>query len=969
MSGPLPAASDQSVPGPTPEQLTAIEASPGPVLVVAGPGAGKTFCLIGRIGHHITRHGIAPDRILALTFTNKAADEIAERLGRELGANGRMVARGTLHARCLQILRRWPEEAGVRAGFGVADEEYQHAVLRKLRVRDEQVPNILTMFGRARLQAFRLESSIEELFRAYRGALRRRNLLDFDDLITHTHALFESHPDIRAGVAAEFDAVLVDEFQDLTPMQYGIVRALAQPHRNLFAVGDDEQSIYGFAGADPGVLQRFAGDYAVQPVVLVVNHRNSRAIFDAARRVLRSNPRLFDKQLSASRETTFPVEVRQFPNEKAELAWLIGDIKADAGKHGLDWGEFAVLFRTHRLGHRLEGELLKARIPVRTAEGRAVVEDPVAAPVLAALRLIQDPTDPVPVEILVRWFLDPETRELLRARFAGKPSRAALRLFGRDPTMPEGERRRVRRLLYHVENLPAMARTATTLGDLVDAILVERPAGRRTQLEERADELTDPAELPAARSLSESIADAREDGNLIFVKPCLGVEFAIAGMLGAAGHGHLLARPGTVAGADDVVLDPVASPGLPLRLFKALQLLAASRVGLGLSDSVTFDLETTGTDTRTGRILEIGAARVRDGIVVETFQQLVNPEVPIPEDSALVHGYRDADVAGMPTFAEAWPRFREFIGSDVLVAHNGRQFDLPILSRQVKELGLDASGLSVFDTLPLARALVTGGASLGHLARTFNVELPTAHHALDDSVALANILRGLEGLRQVQSRRTAFPAGLEWLALGLVLEREEPTDEEKVLLEIGKLNALGRYGESLERYEQMRRESGRLDAPPVEDVLERLGGRELMLRLRARKTPAEKFPSSIARLRRLMEGLEGKPVVEGIGAVLDVAALSRRDGSGAHAGAVSLLTLHATKGLEFSRVYVAGVEDNQFQLHRQPEEHPEARRLLYVGMTRARDRLVLTRVAERDGRPTGGTLLLEETGVGLTTEG
>ena len=947
---------------PTPEQRAAIEAPQGPILVVAGPGAGKTFCLIGRIHHHITRHDIAPDRVLALTFTNKAADEIAERLGRELGANGRMVARGTLHARCLQILRRWPEEAGVRPGFGVADEEYQHAVLRKLRVRDEQVPNILIMFGRARLQAFRLEANMEELFKAYRGALRRRNLLDFDDLITHTYALFESHPEIRAEVAAEFDAVLVDEFQDLTPMQYGIVRALAEPHRNLFAVGDDEQSIYGFAGADPGVLQRFASDYGVTPVVLVVNHRNSRAIFDAARRVLRSNPRLFDKQLAASRETTFPVEVHQFKNERDELLWLLTDIKSDAAKHGLEWGDIAVLFRTHRLGHRLEGELLKARVPVRTAEGRAVVEDPVAAPVLAALRVIQDPADQVPVEILARFFLHPETRELLRARFAGKPSRSALRLFGRDPTMPESERRRVRKLLYHVENLPAMARTASTLGDLVDAILLERPAGRRTQLEERADELTDPAELPAVRALSETIDDVREDGHLIFVKPCLGIEHALAGMLGAAGLAHVLAKAGASPGPDDLVLDPVASPGLPLRLFKALQLLAASRVGLGLSDCVTFDLETTGTDTSTGKILEIGAARVRNGIVVETFQQLVNPEIPIPEDSSLIHGYRDADVQGMPTFAEAWPRFRGFIGRDVLVAHNGRQFDLPILSRQVKDLGLDASGLSVFDTLPIARALVSGGASLGHLARAFNVELPTAHHALDDSVALANILRGLEDLRKVQSRRTAFPAGLEWLALGLVLERGERTEEEKILLEIGKLNALGRYGDSLERYDTMRRESGRLEAPLVEDVIDKLGGRELMLKLRAKKSPAEKFPTSIARLRRLMEGLEGKPVVEGIAAVLDLAALSRRDGSGAHAGAVSLLTLHATKGLEFSRVYVVGVEDNQFQLHRQPEEHPEARRLLYVGMTRARDRLVLTRVAERDGRPTGGTSLLEETG-------
>jgi superfamily I DNA/RNA helicase len=938
------------------------------VLVVAGPGAGKTFCLIGRIGYLITRHGIAPDRILALTFTNKAADEIAERLGRELGPNGRMVARGTLHSRCLHILRAWPEQAGVRAGFGVADEEYQAAVLRKLRVREEQTGNMLSLFGRARLHAFRLEPHIERLFQAYRGALRRRNLLDFDDLITHTQALFESHPDVRRAVAAEFDAVLVDEFQDLTPVQYAIVRALAEPHRNLFAVGDDEQSIYGFAGADREVLRRFATDYATSPIVLVVNHRNSRAIFDAARRVLRSNETLFVKELTASRETSFAVEARGFPSEKPELEWLAGDLKRDRAAHGLDWGDVAVLFRTHRLGHRLESELLKARIPVRTAEGRAVVDDPVAAPVLAALRLIQDPTDPVPIEILVRWFLDAETREVLRSRFAGKPTRASLRQMGRDPTIPEGERRRVRKLLYHIENLPAMARTTATLGDLVDAVLLERPTGRRTQIEERADELTDPAELPGVRALAETVAAAREEGHRIFVKPCLGVEFAITGLLGAAGLGHLMAETGATPGPEALVLDPVAGPGLSLRLFKALQLLAASRVGLGLSECVTFDLETTGVDTGTARILEIGAARVRGGQVVETFQQLVDPEAPIPEDASLIHGYRDADVQGKPTFTQAWPRFREFIGNDILVAHNGRRFDLPVLARQVKDLGLDSSGLAVFDTYPLARALVTGGASLGHLARTFSVELPQAHHALDDSVALANILRGLDAMRQVQSRRTAFPSGLEWLAVALVLERGERTAEESVLLEIGKLNALGRYGDSLEKYDSMRRESGRDDAPAVEELIQRLGGRELMQRLRQRRTAAERFPTSIARLKRLFEGLEGKPVQEGIVEVLDLAALSRRDGSATQAGAVSLLTLHATKGLEFSRVYIVGVEDNQFQLHRQPEEHPEARRLLYVGMTRARDRLVLTRTGEREGRPTGGTSLIEETGVTLTID-
>jgi DNA polymerase III epsilon subunit family exonuclease len=942
--------------------------------VVAGPGAGKTFCLINRIRHLIVSHGLAPDRVLAVTFTNKAADEIADRLGRELGADGRLVQRGTLHSLCLAILRAHPEAAGLKPGFGVADEDYQAALLRRLRVREEQAQTFLTLFGRARLQGYRLDPHVESVFQAYRGTLRRRNLVDFDDLILHTHQLFESHEAVRRETAARWDAVLVDEFQDLSPTQYAIVRRLVTPHRHLFAVGDDEQSIYGWAGADPDILKVFQRDYGVTPVVLEVNHRNSRAIFDAARRILRANPRLFDKQLTASRETTFDVRAVSFKDDRAELRWLIDDLLADRERHGFAWGDVAVLYRTHRVGYRLESELLKAGIPVRTAQGRAVMDDPVAGPVLAAFRLIQAPDDSVPVEMLERRFLEPDTRELLRSQYGDRPKRTALRLFGRDRRMHESERRRAMRLYHHIENLPALARSAPTLGDLVEAILEQRPTERRTQFEDRADELEDPATLPGVRALASELERVNEDGHLIHLRRCAGLELALRGMVATAGLAPVLAAEDAIPGPDDLVVDPVAAPGTALRLFKALQLVQSAHAGLRVEDCVTFDLETTGTDVTSCRILEIGAARVRNGEVIETFHALIDPEVPIPPDSTRVHGYSDADVQGQPRFAEVWPRFRQFIGHDLLVAHNARDFDLLVLKRQVKELGENPSTLAAFDTLPLARALVKGSARLEHLAAHFGIPLPRAHHALDDAVALAHVLRELHRLRQAHHRRTAFSSGLDWLGLGLALERGERTAEETVLLDIARVYTLGRYSDCLEQYEAMRLRSARPDLPPVEQLIDRLGGRELMLKLRARRSAAERFPTSVARLDRLLEGLSGLPVTEGIARALDLVALSQREGMTPEEGSVSLLTLHATKGLEFSRVYIVGVEDHQLPgrqdvLNRRDELYPEARRLLYVGMTRARDRLVLTRVAERAGKPTGGTMFLDELGFSITSSG
>src|SRR6266513_3155909 len=271
---------------PLPQQRRAIEAPLGPVLVVAGPGAGKTFCLIARINHLVDTLGMAPERICAVTFTNRAAEEIAVRLKHTLQDRAEGITRGTIHALCLALLREHADAAGLQKGFGVADEPYQKVILGRLHVPLEQRGSLLNRFSRHRVQKrdFELTADDARLYREYAGWLAHRNMLDFDDLVSKAEELVRTRGDIADAIAARWDYLLVDEFQDVNAVQYDFLKRLATPHGNFFAVGDDEQSIFTWTGADPYVLVRFGRDYAIdRPLVLDKNCGCSRTSWPTAR--------------------------------------------------------------------------------------------------------------------------------------------------------------------------------------------------------------------------------------------------------------------------------------------------------------------------------------------------------------------------------------------------------------------------------------------------------------------------------------------------------------------------------------------------------------------------------------------------------------------------------------------------------------------------------------------------------------
>src|SRR5207253_25756 len=343
-----------------------------------------------------------------------------------------------------------------------------------------------------------------------------------------------------------------DEFQDVNAVQYDLLKRLAAPHGNFFAVGDDEQSIFTWTGADPYVLIRFSRDYEIdRPIVLDKNCRCSRQIFETARRVLAQNPQLFEKQLSAEQESPFEVGAFAFRDEEEETAWLIDDMLADRAASGLGWGDYAILYRRHKVGEYLEGRLVRAGIPCRLARGRSLVEDDVIKYVIAALGIVRDPGDPVALEAFARCVLSPH-------------------------------------FLQEVEAATSAARPGS--------------------LSTTSASPPDPPAIPEAVRLAERLAAAIAAEQEIVIAPQGGLEIALRGMLIVAGLRHVPTSTTSRTSPTSITS--------ALTLFKALQLLHAKELDTALERYVTFDLDTSDQDGEVFEVVEGGGVRAAGRAIV-----------------------------------------------------------------------------------------------------------------------------------------------------------------------------------------------------------------------------------------------------------------------------------------------------------------------------------------------------------------
>lgn len=365
-----------------PQQRAAVTASDGPVLVLAGPGSGKTRVLTHRVAWLVLERAVPPHRIMAVTFTNKAAREMRRRLEDLLG-HGRtgVLTLGTFHALCARILRREGPAIGIPRDYVIFDADDQRAivrrVLRDLNIDDKQYrpAAVHAAISRAKNEmippeAYRPDSYFGEIVRRvyeqYQQRLRAGNGLDFDDLLMETVRLFREHPEVLARYQERYHHILVDEFQDTNMAQYILLRQLAARHRNLFVVADEDQSIYRWRGADYRNIVRLREDYPdLATYLLEQNYRSTQTILDVAHAVIRHNPGRTEKRLFTHRGRGMKVIVHEAYDPEDEAQFVVDTIAELVLRGEARPGDCAVMYRTNAQSRALEDAFIRAGLPYR----------------------------------------------------------------------------------------------------------------------------------------------------------------------------------------------------------------------------------------------------------------------------------------------------------------------------------------------------------------------------------------------------------------------------------------------------------------------------------------------------------------------------------------------------------------------------------------------------------------------------
>ncbi len=441
-----------------PQQDAAVRHPGGPLLVLAGAGSGKTRVLTARIAHLIRERGVAPSRIFAVTFTNKAAGEMRARVAALLGADPRGLWIGTFHALSARLLRREAALLGFGPNFTIYDQDDSESFIKRLLEQRGHSPKanppraIHAIISGAKNRMLLpeelgasadspLERVAAEIYAGLGPALRQANAMDFDDLLLLPLTLFAEHPERLAYWQRRFDHVLVDEFQDTNAAQYRLVKLLASEHRNLCVVGDDDQAIYGWRGADVRHMLTFQQDFPGATLIkLEQNYRSTQVILDAANGIIAENARRLGKTLFTLTQGGEPVTLLTAADERDEAEWLAGELGRRAADGDVAYEGMAVLYRTNAQSRPLEEAFRFRGIPYRLVGALSFYERREVKDVLAYLRLIANPADDEAFARIVnvprRGIGDASFTQLVRtATHWGKPLLDAARAAERIPDL------------------------------------------------------------------------------------------------------------------------------------------------------------------------------------------------------------------------------------------------------------------------------------------------------------------------------------------------------------------------------------------------------------------------------------------------------------------------------------------------------------------------------------------------------
>jgi DNA helicase-2/ATP-dependent DNA helicase PcrA len=506
-----------------PPQRQAVTHGDGPLLILAGAGSGKTRVLTHRIAHLLGERQVAPREVLAVTFTNKAAGEMKKRVEALVGAAGRGMWIGTFHSICVRILRREADTLGYNSDFVIYDRDDQLSLIknvmddydvsdklfppRQLIARISKLKNDLTepdTFARA-AHDFR-EQKVAKVYQEYQRRLQANNAFDFDDLIVKTVRLFQQHPATLQKYQARFKHILVDEYQDTNHCQYQLVNLLGRTHTNVCVVGDDDQSIYGWRGADVTNILNFDHDFPQAAVVrLEQNYRSVQSILQAASAVIKHNHDRKEKTLWSDLDPGDPLQLVETNDEKDEAAAVVVRVKKYRQEQGAVLRDMVVLYRTNAQSRALEEEMRVAGIPYTIVGGLRFYERKEIKDILAYLKLLVNPRDTVSLKRVIntpRREIGGATINALEA-FAfekGIPLYETFPRLAEVTDIPQRKKQTLDAFWQLIERYTALAREATA-ADLTTQLLSE--IGYAKELEMAQD---DPESAARLENIEELLA-------------------------------------------------------------------------------------------------------------------------------------------------------------------------------------------------------------------------------------------------------------------------------------------------------------------------------------------------------------------------------------------------------------------------------------------------------------------------------
>ena len=558
------------------EQRQAVDTLDGPLLILAGAGSGKTRALTYRIAN-LVDHGVSPWNILALTFTNKAAREMRERTEALLGGSVKDMWVATFHSCCTRILRSDIDKLGRDRNFVIYDDDDQTsliaAIMKRLGVNDKDITKrqIKEHISEAKNKSTEpekflmdnpyLDESVLKVFREYQRSLKEYNALDFDDLLGKTLELFQSCPEVLQKYRSKFRYILVDEYQDTNVMQYHIVELLAREHGNICVVGDDDQSIYGWRGADIRNILDFEKDFPGAKVIrLEQNYRSTSNILDAANAVIENNQGRKSKKLWTDNGRGDRIETFTADSERDEAHFVCRKIM-EGVRNGMNYGDFAVLYRMNAQSRIPETTMVNYGIPNKVYGGQRFYERKEIKDIMAYLRLIYNPFDDIALKRIInvpkRSIGDASIAEL--ARVAEQEGKSMLVAALTSENIDPRAMKKIKPFADTMGEFIALSRTmplSEFTGGMIRALEYEtylKAEDKRGEVESRMDNLRElignikeiEKDLPegedALRAFLENVSlvsdiDAMNDGNgavaLMTLHSAKGLEFPVVFMIG-----------------------------------------------------------------------------------------------------------------------------------------------------------------------------------------------------------------------------------------------------------------------------------------------------------------------------------------------------------------------------------------------------------------------------------------------------